>query len=353
MFMQNILKAKLKKIEKQITKIMPSEINKEWLYNTFNIESLQDNLIENLCRFVSKICKPGIELLNRGGKRWRPLLMLLCCEISGGLEENILEFTPIVEIVHNGTLIIDDIEDNSEQRRGMPSIHKIYGTDLSINTGNFMYFLPTHIIFSSNLTDKKKNLVYKYFLDNMRRLHIGQGLDILWHNDHSYIPGEEEYFFMCRSKTGCLSRMASEIGAEIGGRSDQHTRILGKISENLGVAFQILDDVKNLTKGNPGKSRGDDIVEGKKSLPVILLHKNNPNLYEKLTVLLDSASEKGYEKGSKEINDAIEILSVSGSISNAQKYAELLLDQVNNDIDKNFSNSGSKELLKELINSFL
>ena len=99
-------------------------------------------------------------------------------------EEDAMELTPIVEIVHNGTLIIDDIEDNSERRRGKPSIHKLFGIDMSINTANLMYFLPTCIIDSCSLTDIKKNLIYKYFLDNMRRLHLCQGLDILGHKDH-------------------------------------------------------------------------------------------------------------------------------------------------------------------------
>ena len=106
--MQNILEDKLKKIELQINKIMPSEITEEWIYNTFNINKTQYKLPGNLTGFIKNISMPGVELLYSGGKRWRPLLMILCCEMCGGTEEDILQFTPIVEIVHNGTLIIEN-----------------------------------------------------------------------------------------------------------------------------------------------------------------------------------------------------------------------------------------------------
>ncbi len=355
--MQKNVKEKLKKIEEQISKIIPEQISEEWISETFNIDKnvYKNDFFNRISDFLQKINNPGIELLNRGGKRWRPLLMLLCCEIAGGKEEDAIPLTPIVEIVHNGTLIIDDIEDNSEHRRGKPAVHKLFGIDMSINTANLMYFLPTCIIDSCSMTNTKKNLVYKYFHDNMRRLHLGQGLDILWHKDHLYIPDKDEYIFMCKSKTGCLSRMAAEIGAEIGSAetSGSYVKILGEISENLGVVFQILDDVKNLTTGNPGKRKGDDIVEGKKSLPIILFHKNNPDSFPRLIELIDSASKKGYEKSGKEINEAIEFLSSSGSIEQAKSYASSLLEQINIDIDDNFKGSVASLLLKDLLLSLL
>ncbi len=93
---------------------------------------------------------------------------------------------------------------------------------------------------------------------------MGQGLDIQWHNNHECFPLVDEYLQMCRYKTGSLARMAAEIGVAAGGGSDDRALEMGCACEEMGVGFQILDDVVNLTTGNPGKKRGDDIVEGKK-----------------------------------------------------------------------------------------
>jgi octaprenyl-diphosphate synthase len=158
---------------------------------------------------------------------------------------------------------------------------------------------------------------------------------------------------MCKNKTGCLARMAAEIGAELGSENslEHYVKRLGEIAENLGVAFQILDDVKNLTTGNPGKRKGDDIVEGKKSLPVILFNKYNPNSINKLIELFNAASEKSNKD--IYINDAIELLSESGSIAKAKNYAISLLEQINIDIDKYFKGSEPSILLKDLLLSLL
>jgi octaprenyl-diphosphate synthase len=103
-------------------------------------------------------------------------------------------------------------------------------------------------------------------------------MDISWHRDFSSLPSLEEYALMCRLKTGALARLAAVLGvygAVTEPRDAQVlAEILGKGAEQLGAGFQILDDVTNLTQGNPGKKRGDDIVEGKKSLPILLyLHR--------------------------------------------------------------------------------
>jgi octaprenyl-diphosphate synthase len=113
-------------------------------------------------------------------------------------------------------------------------------------------------------------------------------MDISWHRDHTALPGLEEYDRMCRLKTGCLARLAAVLGVQCGLCDDDRPRgvavagveeaaaLFGDAAEKLGVGFQILDDVKNLTTGVPGKTRGDDVVEGKKSLPVLLYLHSHP-----------------------------------------------------------------------------
>jgi len=117
----------------------------------------------------------------------------------------------------------------------------------------------------------------------MRALHLGQAMDIAWHRDYYSLPGLDEYDRMCRLKTGCLARLAAILGVHCAGLNENTIEanqlenladIFANAAEQLGVGFQILDDVKNLDTGVVGKKRGDDIVEGKKSLPVLLyLHR--------------------------------------------------------------------------------
>jgi octaprenyl-diphosphate synthase len=184
-----------------------------------------------------------------------------------------------VEFCHNASLIHDDIEDSSDLRRGKPAVHLIYGIDTAINSGSFFYFLPLSCIGGWEAPAERKEKVFAVWGEYMRRLHLGQAMDIHWHRNFESLPSLEEYYTMCGLKTGCLARLAAVLGvlsAIPGGtaadraRRDKAALALGEAAEKLGIGFQILDDVKNLSTGLPGKKRGDDVVEGKKSLPVLL-----------------------------------------------------------------------------------
>lgn len=337
---------RLQKVEKQLRKAFPFKITYEWVKTV----SGQKNPIGKMEEYDS-FCDPGRELLNRGGKRWRPVLMLLSCELVGG-GEAALELTPLVEFPHNGSLVIDDIEDKSEWRRGGKAVHLIYGDDFAINAGNLLYYLPTTLIDNSNLEESKKLLLYKYYAENMRRLHLGQGFDILWHNG-SIIPNPAEYEQMCRFKTGALARLAAQAGVIAGGGSTDTAELLGTACENMGVGFQIMDDIINLTTGNPGKGRGDDIVEGKKSLPVIYHLKNNPSDTSKLENLFKSAKEKGFEKSLNVINEAINLITSSGALDAAKKRAQNLLDASAKSISNNFNTSEASDLIIYMLKNFV
>jgi octaprenyl-diphosphate synthase len=200
--------------------------------------------------------------------------MTLICESLGG-GDAALPLSPLVEFCHNASLIHDDIEDSSDQRRGGPAVHLIYGVDTAINSGSFFYFLPLACVGEWEAPGGLKERVLRVWGEYMRRLHLGQAMDIHWHRDFNSLPSPEEYYTMCGLKTGCLARLAAVLGA-LAALPDSEERApgllerLGLAAEKLGVGFQILDDVKNLSTGLPGKKRGDDVVEGKKSLPVLL-----------------------------------------------------------------------------------
>ncbi len=96
----------------------------------------------NLEALNKAVAEPIWEFLDRGGKRWRPALFLLVCEALGKDSKEYIEYSIIPEVIHNGTLMIDDVEDQSELRRGKPCTYKLHGLDIAINSGNAMYYLP-------------------------------------------------------------------------------------------------------------------------------------------------------------------------------------------------------------------
>ena len=280
MLMEKEYNRRLEKIEAVLNTWLPENPDSAWVERVFGATAGKNVSSE----LAASLARPGWDLVNRGGKRWRPLLMVLVAESiageSGG--EAALPLTPLVEFPHNASLIHDDIEDNSDERRGKPAIHLIHGMDSAINSGSFMYFLPLACLETWAAPDSAaiKEHIRMIWASHMRGLHLGQAMDITWHRDYNSLPGLDEYDRMCRLKTGCLARLAAVLGAYAGAFSlkksghQELADIFGNAAEQLGVGFQILDDVKNLETGVPGKKRGDDIVEGKKSLPVLLyLHR--------------------------------------------------------------------------------
>lgn len=249
--------------------------------------------------------------------------MTLVCECLGG-GDAALPLAPLVEFSHNATLIHDDIEDDSEERRGKPAIHKIYGVDTAINSGSFLYFLALSCIESYN--GENKALIYRLWAEYMRGLHLGQAIDISWHRKITFVPTIDEYYVMCGLKTGSLARLAAEAGAYSAGASSEAAVKFGNAAEKLGIAFQVLDDVKNLTTGVLGKLRGDDIVEGKKSLPVLLYLTRYPEKREMVYYCFHTAKING--PAVPEVEELINTFHATGVLSESEEKAHSMLSEV-------------------------
>lgn len=293
---------------------------------------------------------PAETLLAGGGKRWRPLLAVYCSGLCGKTPtETVLRLSVLPEAVHNGTLIIDDIEDGAVLRRGAPCAHIRFGVDAAVNSGNLLYFLPTVLIDNAELNDSQKLGLYKIYSLYMRRVHFGQALDIEWHKTDK-IPSEEAYFQMCRLKTGSLAAMAAQIGVFLGGGTESQRQAAAVIAENIGVFFQIVDDIINLRTGNKGKNRGDDIVERKKSLPVLYYcRKNDP---APLLQLMKIASERGYDNARTEIDEAVSLILSDGADKEAEKTALALRGETVALLRKSFPASEFSLKIEEMIDGF-
>lgn len=340
---------RLADVEEALVRVFPAQTNLDWARAVAGQTDLPLDPAT-----LDKINAPGWELLRRGGKRWRPLVMILSHELAGGRLKAITDLTTLVELPHNGSLIIDDIEDKAEERRGGPAIHLVHGVDMAINTGNFLYFEPTWLIERSGLDEALQYRLTKFYLRVMRRLHFGQGLDIVWHNDHAYLPSRDEYLQMCRFKTGALSRLAAELGAAAAGADEAAIEAVGTLWEDIGVGFQILDDVKNLVTGNPGKMRGDDIVEGKKSLPVLIHGERAADRGASLLALFEKVARAhaGRQPVQPLIEEAIALMEASGALDEAYRQGEALLEGARNRLRAQWPVHAARDGMETLIDTF-
>ncbi|MFH0713740.1 MAG: polyprenyl synthetase family protein [Candidatus Micrarchaeota archaeon] len=289
---------------------------------------------------------PAWDLLSRGGKRWRPGLFLLSHEAFGGDAKKVMDFVLIPEVVHNGTLMIDDIEDDSALRRGQPCTHKKYGVDVAINAGNAMYYLPLLALIKNKgkFPDAMLLKAYEVYSQEMINISYGQGMDIWWHRGNKYDVSEQEYLQMCAYKTGTLARMSAKIGALLAGANDEQVEAIGKFAETIGVAFQIQDDILNLTGEEfaKGKGRGEDIHEGKRTLMAIycLSKADKKDAARLREILLQHPDDQ------KVIDEAIAIIEKYGGIKYSAKRAEELVEIAWKELEPLVKQSPAKEALK-------
>jgi len=323
-----------------------SKLNESLSHNAYGT---LDSCVNNT--HFSQLIQPCERLIKLGGKRWRPLLTVLCSEMTAkalgkdsSTINNAYSLTPLVEFAHTASLIHDDIEDGADTRRGQPCAHIEYGTDVAINAGSWLYFQASSVIQNTTLDFQQKCALYELFLTELRRLHLGQAMDIMWHRNIELFPAVEEYSAMVKNKTGTLARMAVKLGTLCGGADEQTVEKAGRIAEEIGVGFQILDDVTNLTTGNPGKKRGDDIVEGKKSLVVLLHIQENPQDEEILSGLFARAQKEGIDSPAVEL--AIDILSKGGAIQKAKAQGLELVETKTKELAELF---GEKNEYSDLI----
>ena len=336
-------------IDKIIEKYLPKKAEKKWLGFTFrkprysfDLKAAQESLI-----------KPTWEFLGRGGKRWRPALFLLVTEAIGGNIEKVKDLVVIPELIHEGTIIIDDIEDQGELRRGKPCLHRIFGIDIALNAGNFLYFLPLLALIKNKDKFKPEVLLraYETYIQEMINLSFGQGTDIFWHKGKDEKIDEKEYLQMCAFKTGCLSRMAAKLAVVLSEGSGELAEKIGRVAEAIGVAFQIQDDILDLTltgKGREkfGKSFGNHIKEGKRTLMVIhTLEKAKKKDKKRLIELLNKHTDDLEER-----KEAIEIIQKYGSIEYAKKIAEKNIIEAWQEADKLLPRSSAKKRLNEFVN---
>jgi geranylgeranyl pyrophosphate synthase len=343
----------IKKILAEKSTIINKTLEK-WLPRKFDEKQMEFMLGKprykyNVETINKSIADPFWNYMDRGGKRWRPTLFLLIYEAFGKNPEDVLDFSVIPEFIHNSTIIHDDIEDMSKERRNKPALHLIYGEDVTINLGDFLYFLPFLVLFKEKKKFDNEKIInaYEICLQEMIRVACGQATDIAWHRSlgSSDNISEVEYLQMCVNKTGCLARMAGRLAAMLAGGSDNEVEIVGKFAETIGVAFQIQDDILNIvgeefTAGKGGV--GEDVTEGKMSLLVIHTIQTADEKDKKR--LLEILGMHTFDQ--KLRDEAIEMLKKYDAVEYSKKMAKKMVQDAWKGIDNILPKSDAKEKLK-------
>ena len=216
--------------------------------------------------------------LKTQGKRIRPMITLLTCLASGGEWKSVLPFSASVELIHNFSLLHDDIEDRSSYRHGRKTVWELWGIPQAINSGDLMYSLAFQ---SLNNVDQQLTIylprAYAILTDACIKLTKGQYLDISYENNKSIHI--DDYWPMIEGKTAALLACCCELGAAGAGASDQTQAAYHDFGYYLGLAFQVIDDILGLwgdTK-KTGKSNSSDLISGKKTFPILYAIENNPD----------------------------------------------------------------------------
>ncbi len=236
-----------------------------------SIASLQTEMRDELATMISH--HMGWEETNaRRGKRIRPMLVLLTCGALHGDWRKAVPAASAVELVHNFSLVHDDIEDNSATRRGRPTIWNVWGIPQAINTGDALFVLArlaAHRLSNQGVPAQAVLKVMHLLDDACLQLTIGQHLDLTFETQSQV--SEDDYRYMISGKTSALIASATASGAVIAGASEAVVEAMHTFGLHLGLAFQIQDDILGIW-GKPevtGKPAGDDLLNHKKSLPIL------------------------------------------------------------------------------------
>ncbi len=256
-------------------------------------------------------------LVDAGGKRLRPSMLLLAGEAAGGDPAMLAPAAVSIELIHNFTLIHDDIMDNADMRRGRPSVHKLWGQSGAILAGDTLYSKAFQVL---GLTQTRPELL----LGAMNMLSCtctaiceGQWLDMEFESRERV--SESEYMEMIEKKTGVLYGASAGIGALLSGASSEVVSALDEFGRLTGMGFQLQDDVIDLVTSEKvsGKRQGGDLIEAKKTL--IMIHAFAHDVPVKVFGKKNATAE--------EIQESIAILEGSGSIEYARARAEEMVEK--------------------------
>jgi geranylgeranyl diphosphate synthase type I len=297
-----------------------------------------------------KLYEASNYIFKSGGKRLRPYLTIKTCELFGESPQKAIPFASALEILHNFTLIHDDVMDYDELRRGKLTVHRKYGIPMAILAGDLLYTKVYQILLEyapKNFENEDLIKCIQSITNSTVLLCEGQALDIIYPNATDI--NEKDYFLMVCGKTSSLFSACAEVGAIIGGSTEKERLAISKYAWNAGITFQIVDDILGITADEKklGKPVGSDILRGKKT--IIMIHAlKNAQTKQKQQILRSLGNE---DTSKEDLITTIKILNEIGSVNYAQKLAEKYMKSSLEFLDF-FPDSNAKQDLFDLVKYF-
>ena len=294
-------------------------------------------------REPEKLYKASAHIPLAGGKRLRPVMAMITCEMVGGDSVKAIPFAAALEAIHNFTLVHDDVMDDDDLRHGVDACHTIYGLSTAILAGDTLFAYAFEMITDCDIDDRVKADLVKNVAYIVRKIAEGQQMDINFEDEETV--DAKEYLEMIRLKTSILFGAAAYGGAKIGGTSEEEARELEMMATNVGLGFQIWDDYLDATATEEilGKPSGSDIRQGKRTLLVIeALNRTNDSDRERLIEILDSKNTD------EEVAEAVEIMDRCGALEECHKQANGYLEGARNTLS-NYPESEARQLFEELL----
>ena len=259
-----------------------------------DLKSVEEEFRINLDSGVYLIRKVGEYILNNGGKRLRPSLLLLSARLCGYHGKRNIPLAAVVEFIHTATLLHDDVIDNASMRRGKTSANTVWGSGASILIGDFLFSKS----FCLTVADGDLRIL-EVLSGTTTQMAEGEVLQLL--KDGDVETTEKDYLAVVTNKTASLISAACQIGAILGNVSREKETALAEYGMNLGIAFQLVDDCLDYTSSNKelGKVIGNDLKEGKVTLPLIHTIKNaTPAEREEILAAIEADDIKEYQLSS-------------------------------------------------------
>ncbi|CEG71184.1 Putative Farnesyltranstransferase [Rhizopus microsporus] len=249
-------------------------------------------------------------------------------------KEDLKVITKVIEMLHSASLLIDDVEDDSVLRRGVPAAHHIYGVPQTINCANYVYFVAL-----SELTKLNKPKMIDIYTEELINLHRGQGMELFW-RDTLTCPTEKEFLDMVNDKTGGLLRLAVKLMQEASQSTVDYTGLVSKI----GIHFQVRDDYMNLQSKQYADNKGfcEDLTEGKFSFPIIHSIRTDPSNRQLLNILKQRSNSVELKQF------ALQLLEKTNTFAYCRRFLSVLEKEARNEIASLGGNKTLERILDAL-----
>jgi len=300
-----------------------------------------DHLIK--CRLQSDVVlvnQLSTYIINSGGKRLRPMLALLMARACGYQGDRHVDIAAIVEFIHTATLLHDDVVDESDMRRGKETANNVWGNQAAVLVGDFLYSRSFEM-----MVDVNEMRVMQIMASTTNIIAEGEVLQLL--NVHDADTDEARYLDVIYSKTAKLFEAACQLGAVLSGLSAEEEKAAAAYGTHLGTAFQLVDDILDYSADSEemGKNVGDDLAEGKPTLPLIYaLRISEENNEDNDAALIRKSIEEG---GRNHLDAVMQIIETTKALEYTQDVAKKETQLAINSLE-NLPNSDFKTALIDL-----